>query len=154
MHLFPVRLVLQKRWSLMRVVSQKRWSLRRGTPVYYRGTSNSGLSQIRAQYNKPLYKGHNLRPPIISPYSACTSLTYQRGQPPDKGQGHERRSQYVHIQVCTYTCTYVHMYVCTHICTYTCTYVHMYVCTHTCIYVGSHESRDIFPHLLVIFITL
>ena len=31
------------------------------TYIYtYRGTSESGLSQIRTQYNKPLYKGHDL----------------------------------------------------------------------------------------------
>ena len=29
--------------------------------TYDSGTSNSGLSQIRTQYNKPLYKGHGLR---------------------------------------------------------------------------------------------
>jgi hypothetical protein len=29
--------------------------------IVYSGTSDSGLSQIRTQYNKPLYKGQDLR---------------------------------------------------------------------------------------------
>ena len=49
------------------------WSDKPGPTVYctitqYRGTSNSGLSQIETQYSKPLYKGHNLKLCIPSLY--------------------------------------------------------------------------------------
>ena len=41
------------------------------TPLYFSSntveTSDSGLSQIRTQFNKPLYKGHNLRSQYIIP---------------------------------------------------------------------------------------
>ena len=47
----------------------------------YSGTSDSGLSQIRTQHNKPLYKGHDLRSHNNSSIYIAF-LTSQRGQLP------------------------------------------------------------------------
>ena len=51
----------------------------------YHGTSNSGLSQIRTQFNKPLCKGHSLRSQYNSYDTFCTSekrkLLYKNKSP-------------------------------------------------------------------------
>jgi hypothetical protein len=62
---------------------------------------------------------------------------------------------FVHMYICThehlYTCTFVHMYICTHVHLYTCTFVHMYICTHvhlyTCRYICTHVH--LFVHMYI-----
>ena len=62
---------------------------------------------------------------------------------------------YEHMYLCThipmYTCTYVHLYICTHVPMYTCTYVHLYICTHvpmyTCTYVHMYTYTYVHIYL-------
>ena len=55
-------------------------------PYYCKTTSDSASSEIGTQYNRPLYKGHCLRPQNCFPYTSDTFWTSKRGQSLYKGQ--------------------------------------------------------------------